>query len=322
MTNNIYVLVTGVGAIIGQGIVKSLKERKNIIVVGLDKNPNTYGQYFCNKFISKPSYSEDSYEYIKFIKDIIKSYEIQLIVPGIESDMHFFNTYKKEFVQLHCKIVLNQTSLINLSSDKWIFHQFLQEISYPTIPTIESTTWKDAQKSLGDGPYILKPKCGNGSRGIYKIDDKVDFDYWINKVNDNYILQKLIGSDEEEYTVGTFGFNDGNILEPIILKRILSVEGNTKYAETVTNKIIKDAIYEISKYVKPIGPTNFQFRLENNIAYLLEINPRFSSSNSIRTAFGYNEALMSVDYYLFQKKDFKVNISEGKAWRYLEDFVI
>ena len=49
--------------------------------------------------------------------------------------------------------------------------------------------------------------------------------------------------------------------------------------------------------------------------------PRFSSSTSLRAAFGYNEAAMSVEYYLHGKRPETPKIRPGRGWRYYEDLV-
>ncbi len=54
---------------------------------------------------------------------------------------------------------------------------------------------------------------------------------------------------------------------------------------------------------------------------LLEINPRISSSTSIRTAFGYNECAMAVEYYLEGKTPKQPVIRPGRAVRYTEDLI-
>ena len=54
---------------------------------------------------------------------------------------------------------------------------------------------------------------------------------------------------------------------------------------------------------------------------IIGINPRISSSTSIRTAFGYNESQMAVDYFLNHKKIVQPEIIKGHAIRYAEDFV-
>jgi carbamoyl-phosphate synthase large subunit len=72
---------------------------------------------------------------------------------------------------------------------------------------------------------------------------------------------------------------------------------------------------------RPLGPTNYQFRKEHGVPYLLEINPRFSSTASIRAAFGYNEASMAVDFFLRRKTPDHPTIRCGWAARYTEDFI-
>ena len=73
--------------------------------------------------------------------------------------------------------------------------------------------------------------------------------------------------------------------------------------------------------LKPEGPVNFQFRFENGEYYLLEINPRISSSTSIRTAFGYNEAEMCMEWYLEHNAPANRNIKQGMALRYIDEWV-
>ena len=85
---------------------------------------------------------------------------------------------------------------------------------------------------------------------------------------------------------------------------------------------IQDTLISLCRIFKPAGPTNFQFRKQNGILKLLEINPRISSSTSIRTAFGYNESAMSVDYYLENKKPLQPIIRPGRAIRYVEDYIM
>jgi carbamoyl-phosphate synthase large subunit len=128
-------------------------------------------------------------------------------------------------------------------------------------------------------------------------------------------------SVDEEYTVGLFGLGDGTGLEPLIFRRRLSSAGNTLAASVVAEPSIRSETVRLTEIFRPVGPTNYQFRMENGIPYLLEINPRISSSTSLRTSFGYNEAAMSIDFFLLGKKPAAPTIRPGRAWRYSEDFV-
>jgi carbamoyl-phosphate synthase large subunit len=60
---------------------------------------------------------------------------------------------------------------------------------------------------------------------------------------------------------------------------------------------------------------------EKNI-FLLEINPRFSSSTSMRRVLGFNESKMAVDFYLTGKLPDQPILKSGSVIRYIEDFYI
>lgn len=316
-------LVTGVGAIIGQGIIKSLRNsRYSVKIIGIDRSDQSPGPLLCDLFFKKPSCEENNQTYLNFWKYLIEEENVKIILPGIEDDVKFFDKNRMYFEQIGIPIVLNQSELITLLSDKWFLGEILLKNGLHRIPSSIPQTWSEAIKLLGPSPLLLKPRQGNGSKGIVLLNDEKDFNYWREKLGNSWMLQRIIGSVNEEYTVGIFGFGDGKSVAPITFKRLLSVAGNTLEAKVVTDSVIEQASVVLTEIFKPLGPTNYQFRKEDEIAYLLEINARFSSSNSIRTAFGYNEAEMSLDYFLYGEKPMNPNIRQGIAWRYSEDFVI
>jgi len=274
-------------------------------------------------FEKKPAAPEDSSDYLEYWVRIIHRHGIQLVMPGLEVDMLFLNQHRSWFESRGVLLVLNTPQLIQQTSNKWLFGQALASIGYPVIPSSRPDTWDEALQTLGSPPLLLKPLLGNGSRGIVKLDDERDFEYWRNKASGEWMLQRIVGSADEEYTVGIFGLGNGCMLGPLIFRRRLSSAGNTQEAEVVPNHpVLESAVERLCKHFCPVGPTNLQFRVEGGVAYLLEINPRFSSSNSLRTVFGFNEAAMSIDFYFYGKLPEGPVCTEGVAWRYSEDFVI
>lgn len=318
------VAVTGVGAIIGQGIVRSLrKASQKIHIIGIDLNPSSPGMYMCDAFEAKPQEDESSTEYMDFWKRIVHKHQIALVLPGLEIDMYFLSRQRSWFKSIGTVLALNTAELIEKTSDKWSFGQALASIGYPVIPSARPDSWQEAIHFLGPGPLLLKPLQGNGSRGILKLEDARDFEYWSAKLRISWMLQRIVGTEDQEYTVGIFGLGGGRYIGPLIFRRRLSMAGNTLEAEVVQrHEILEAAVERLCSHFVPVGPTNLQFRLEGSTPYLLEINPRFSSSNSLRTAFGFNEAQMAIDYYLHGGTPRAPEIRDGIAWRYTEDFVI
>lgn len=212
--------------------------------------------------------------------------------------------------------------MIAQTADKWSFGQTLADIGYRAIPAIRPQSWSEAISALGPAPLLLKPLRGNGSRGIVLLHDEDDFAYWSRKSVSEWMLQRVVGTVDTEYTVGVFGLDNSEMIGPLIFRRRLASSGSTLMAEVVSHHpLIGAAVATLVQSFRPMGPTNFQFRVEGDHAYLLEINPRFSSSNSLRTAFGFNEAEMAIDFYLYGKTPAAPRITQGVAWRYTEDFV-
>ncbi len=317
------ILVTGVGAIIGQGIVKSLRQcRRSVRVIGIDRNEHSLGPYLCDVFYTKPSCDESSPDYLAFWQEILLRESVDLVLPGLEIDLFFLNDHRRLLSATGATLGLNKAELIELARDKWLLGMELPKAGISPIPTILSQDWDECVNALGMPPFLMKPRQGNGSRGIVRVYDKIDFHFWTNKSDGNLMIQKIIGHDDEEFTVGAFGFGDGNSLSPIIFRRLLSPTGNTQYAEVIADQAIVQATQKLGMYFKPTGPTNYQFRKDNGVPYLLEINPRLSSSTSLRAGFGYNEAEMAVDFYLSGILPEKPLVIQGRAWRYSEDFIL
>lgn len=318
------IAVTGVGAIIGQGIVRSLRASGRAVrLVGIDRSDRSPGPYVVDVFEKKPEAAENNPDYLEYWARIIQRHGIQLVMPGLEVDMVFLNQHRDWFEALGVSLVLNTPQLTQQTRNKWSFGRALAAIGYPVIPSSQPDTWAEALQALGPPPLLLKPLVGNGSRGIVKLEDERDFEYWREKASGEWMLQRIVGNPDEEYTVGIFGLGNGSILGPIIFRRRLSNAGNTQEAEVVlSHTVLESAVEALCTYFCPVGPTNLQFRVEGDIAYLLEINPRFSSSNSLRTGFGFNEAAMSIDFFFHGKTPEAAVCTEGIAWRYSEDFLI
>lgn len=314
--DKINVLVTGVGAIIGYGIINSLKQQYKYPtrIVGMDIYEDAYGQFLCDKFYVAER--ADSRKYQDFINDLIAKEQIDLIIPGIEQDMYRLFELKDA---INTKIVMNNELLIRLSKDKLETYNFFHTNKLNVIPTLFQASYEECVENLGS-PFLLKPRTSYASKGIHKIHNSEEFDFY-NKDKEANIFQRIIGSDSEEYTIAVFGKADGTYADHIILKRKLAQTGATDKATLVPqDDKIMNYVDEICKLTKPNGPTNIQLRKEGNKVYLLEINPRISSACSIRTGMGYNDPLKCIEYYLYGRFMASEKKKELHAVRFISDY--
>ena len=314
------ILVTGVGAIIGYGIVRTLKKSPlPLRVMGVDIYSHAVGQYWCDGF--QPICRTDDPAYADTLKHQIDKWSIDLVIPAIEQDVSYLSHHRDRFNTDKVRLALNQQNIITLSQDKWDTFEFLEKNNFLTIPTTLVDNYDELVSKFGS-PFLLKPRRSYAGKGIEAIYSREEFNFYRPRIGNNYMAQKMIGTDDGEYTASLFGYGDGTSSIKCIMNRHLHPTGATERATVIEDKRIEEHMDQLCKILKPIGPTNFQYRYHENELYLLEINPRFSSSNSIRAAFGFNEPMMAVQFFLENKKAEIEKLQKGAAIRYLEDFIV
>ena len=314
------ILVSGASGIVGYGILKSLNQsKKELQLFGTTIFEDSVAPAFSDVFIKAPLTNDAGY--IDWLLGIINTHKIDMIIPGIDADMYKWAENIEVLESSGAKVMMNNLALISLCKDKWAFYEYLSNTN--NVNTINSSladTFDEVFEQFGL-PLLLKPRHGFGSKGIVRVYDKNTFLQHKENIGQTLMVQPLIGNDDEEYTTSAFCDGEGGFLASMTLKRKLSKDGFTDKAEVVEPEGIEEVLKSLCKTFNPLGPTNFQFRMQDGILKLLEINPRVSSSTSIRSSFGYNESLMAVEYYLENKKPVQPIIRQGKAVRYIEDYI-
>lgn len=314
------VLVSGASGIVGYGILRSLRgSGRQLTLIGTSIHGDSVAQGFCGIF--EQALPTDDPNYVEWLLDTIRKHRIDLIVPGIEADMHKWVEHIPAIEASGAVAVLNDATLIRLCGDKWAFYEKLTEAGMDCA--IESTLCAEfeALKLKFGLPFLLKPRHGFGARGIVRIDDADTFAQHRERIGQTLMAQAIVGNDDEEFTSSAFGDGRGGFFACVTLKRKLSKDGFTEKAEVVSSDDFFEDMAHLCKTFRPIGPTNFQFRRCADGNKLLEINPRISSSTSIRTAFGYNESAMAVEYFLEHRAPTQPEIRRGRAVRYTDEVI-
>lgn len=311
------VLVTGVGSIIGYGIIDGLRKSSvPVTITGIDIYDDAYGAVLADHFVQ--GVRADSPGFIDFINQLVHGHKIDLIIPGIEQDLYALWENRDK---VGTKVVFGNPLCMQMAKDKLYTYQWLKDKDIRLIKTLYNCSFEACSEKLGL-PFLLKPVLSSASKGIERINTAEEFDFYTRKVSNQCIYQQIIGSMEEEYTASVFGDGKGELFDMIILKRKLSGEGATSKAVFDENPVLQDYIRRLCAFLKPEGPLNIQLRIADGLPYLLEINSRVSSSCSIRTAMGYNEPEMCVKYYLSGETIKPATRIPGRAIRYIADYFI
>ncbi|MEY2597981.1 MAG: hypothetical protein RLZZ142_240 [Verrucomicrobiota bacterium] len=314
------VLVSGASGVVGYGILKSLRGAAGRLrVVGTSIYLDSVAQVFSERF-EQAIPTQDS-GYLEWLLDVLRRHEVDLLIPGIEADLFLWAEHRTVLEASGARLALNTPELIGLARDKWALDRRLVELGMACrIPSLLEGNWETLKEALGV-PFLLKPRRGFGARGIVRVGCREEFDRRRGELGRVLLAQALVGTDTQEYTIGSFGDGQGGMRAWITLRRSLNGQGFTEKAEVADLGVMEEPVRELTRCLKPLGPTNFQFRIHEGRPMLLEINPRISSSTAIRAAFGYNEALMAVDFFLDGKLPAQPTLRQGRAVRYAEECV-
>jgi carbamoyl-phosphate synthase large subunit len=310
------VLITSVGGIVGQGIIKSLKynnlysENKthHYNIHGTDLVYDSSGLYRVDKFsiINKP----ETEQFIDSIINLCTNNNIDIIFIGSDIELPIFSKNKKKIEsKTSTKVIVNQLKVIEICRDKYKTFEFLENNNLNYIP---SCLAKDSEDFIKDNkfPLIVKPCEGFGSKFLTIAKNNTDLNYAISTI-ENYgwtpLIQKYLKDDNKEFTTGiTIDKNGKQVMSSIVIKKILK-HGQTYKAIIDDYPNIKKISETTARKIGGIGAINIQLRIDedNDEAKIIEINPRFSASCPMRTVAGINEPDIVIRNTLFDE-DIKI----------------
>jgi len=314
------ILVSGASGIVGYGTLRSLRRSgMDLQLIGTSMYDDSVAPAFCDIFEKAPPTKDSTY--LPWLLAMIRKHRVDMVIAGIEIDMFAWVDHAAAIEATGTCVLQNDLPLILLCQDKWAFFENLSAAGIACA--IDSSLCQDfAQLHQRFGlPFLLKPRRGFGSKGIVRVDSNATFAPHQAQIGPVLMAQPIVGHDDDEFTTSAFCDGQGGLFASMTLRRKLSRDGFTDRGEVVSTTPFMDTLLQLCRHFRPHGPTNFQFRQTVNGVKLLEINPRISSSTSIRSAFGYNESAMAVAYFLEGRIPVQPPIRRGRAVRYTDDHI-
>jgi carbamoyl-phosphate synthase large subunit len=306
------ILVTGCGGDIGTNIGRILK-KYNLKCYGIDINDNHIGKYIfteCFKICRA-----DNHNYIDEITNLVKKHNISLIIPCTEIEIKIFQNYKIDNVDF---LICNK-QFYDIGTNKYLTNKFLKDNNLDNPITYELNL---ENKFKLNYPFILKSKCGCGSKTVRLIEDEKMYEYILSKIDklEDYIIQEYING--LEYTCCIYKNKD--VCKTITMERTLC-NGMTKSGQVVNNKIINNLLDKIIKLIEIVGSVNIQLRIKGDKAYIFEINPRFSSTIFFRHLLNFNDLIWFINDKLnlnLEHEEYNKDKIIGKKFCYSLDYHI
>jgi carbamoyl-phosphate synthase large subunit len=325
MKKKINIAITGIGSLIGQAIIKSIQRsdlKDEINIIGFDYFMDTVGGFWIDEKHILPDILKSGITHQEWVDVIIKviiERDIKLLFVGVDFELPILAKYKGEIERKTEAIVLvSSPEVIEIADDKFLTFEFLKNNSlfHPQSYLPQNLDYDNLNY-----PLIVKPRKGERSRGVYKVNDRSHLLKRIAEV-ENPIIQECVGNDDDEFTCGTIYLND-ELKEIIVLRRSLK-EGNTFISNYRNDfpEVITTYLKQVTECLKPFGACNFQLRLDDNgLPKIFEINSRHSGTTYIRSLFGFKEIEYIINSVLFNKET-KFELKEGTVVRYFDEFFV
>lgn len=318
------ILVTGAGALLGQGILRMLQESKlkfDYCIFTADPEIKSAGHWLGDFALIVPMANHPSYQQV--IEGLIKKYNIDLILIGTDVELPLFSRISSALEsKYNCKVIVGQSEMIDIANDKYLTAKFLKDNGLPYPESALAKNLKEIE-SIADNigfPLFAKPKDGARSVGIKKITNREEL-LALHSKESNMVIQDYLPETEGEFTSGCLVI-DGKCLSVVTLRRDLR-DGNTyrAYRDSRSSQY-DDRIKQIAELFGAEGPVNFQFRIKNGEPVVFEINCRFSGTTPLRTFYGFNEVDAICQYYLTGKPIFFGTLKNGLVMRNISDVFV
>ncbi len=275
----IYEYITG-GGIINEDLTHELSYEAQLILQSLvddfSKFKSIKFKYFLDYRLSPKLDSDNSI----LVENSYKTHETDLlqkfdyVLPIIPESHARLYSYSKFLEENKIKKILSPSKIIKIMSDKKLFASFCRKsnIQHPQIITSLSDIKKNEL-------YLLKDRYGVGCSHIQLLKGN-EINFIDNK---RYILQEYL--DGESFSASLF-FNKGNYkLLTINKHKIKKISKKyIKIEEILVNDreidiLIYNLLRKIRNYVPSLyGFIGIDFIISKNKIYLIELNPRFTTS--------------------------------------------
>ena len=239
-------------------------------------------------YISPMIYEET---YIPFLLEICKKEKINILVSLFDIDLPILAYNRDKFENLGVKLILSDLSIIEVCNDKYKMNKFLKNNFFDTIYTglsIEDEYIKNNISS--EKKFILKPRWGMGSLGIYISDEYEEAKYFYKKIRkdidksylryeakqdieNSILIQELI--EGKEYGLDIVNDLEGKYITTIVKEKLAMRSGETDIAKIVHFPLLEDFGKRIADKTRHIANMDLDLILNDKGIFVIDMNARF-----------------------------------------------
>ncbi len=280
------VLVTALGTMASHSIVKQLKKREGIYIIGVDIYPKEYivSSKDVDEFIQVVTVLKPE-EYLNQILELCINNRVDVIFPVIDEEVKLLAENVHKFKKIGTIPCVSNLESINLCRDKYSLYVKTNEcIPEIVIETMELNEYKDEWQF----PVFVKPREGRASIGCYKINSKDDLEY-IKSINntDDFIVQKFY--EGQLIAVDVLRDAKNNRIQVLAREELMrNKNGAGTVVKILYDEYLEKICFKIAEVFDLNGAFNVEFIKKMNDYRMIEINPRLPAGTEYSCMAGFD----------------------------------
>lgn len=299
------VLVTGVGGVVGQGILRNLRsEPFDIAIIGTNTTAVSAGNHLCDAVHVMPfAYHAD---YIPQMAALVAREGVDLVIPSTDYEVYHLMAAQD---RLPAVVAASPAAVSGMCLDKYVNYERFRDVGLAFAESCLPSAYHGQFERT-----VVKPREGRGSRNVFV--DPAD----PRTFGDDYMVQEYL--DGEELTTTFYVRKDGSLHGLVTLSRELE-QGNTARCEVVQQHdgALRAMIEAMIAAFPFRGSCNLQTRVTAKGIVPFEINCRISGTNSVRAQFGFRDVAYTVQEYLLGQTPDACALTRGSAIRVIMDII-
>jgi carbamoyl-phosphate synthase large subunit len=280
------VLVTAIGSMSGDVVIKSLRRTFPAKIHGTDIYPPSWipASRLVDRFHQVSPAKSDS-DYIDRLIDICEGEGIDYLIPLTDPEVDIISSSLRLFHDRQVVVCIPPKSVVDVVRDKLLISRFFGDDS--SVKVIETFDFDALQERGIRFPILAKPRKGRSSEGIVRIHNFSGLGYYIDKLpKDDYIFQPLLRGDI--FVVDVVRSTNGQMAS-ITREELL----RTPRGAGITVKIwpehsCGEMAREACKLLNVVGCVNLEFKVCDGVPLLMDFNPRFSAGVAFSVMAGYD----------------------------------
>jgi len=212
--------------------------------------------------------------YINQVMEICDQYNVNLIIPTIDTELLIYVENKSLFADAGIQLHIGSDEFVRVARDKKSTARILGSHGIPVPKTWDSDDLTNNTHSLQlPFPLIMKPKGGSCSKGIEMVSSLEELHAKI-RGRDDYLLQEICTG--REYTINCFYDRRGACVACVPHFRKFVRDGEVCFAQTERVPDFTTIAHQLSRIFDIWGCICFQgFKENDGTVRVFEINARF-----------------------------------------------